>query len=276
MLPTIFIFDIDKTLIGNVKYILDEYHISRVLNDIELKKEYKFDFKKELNEGLLRPYVHDFMKHIQQKFSPCEIFVYTNSSYQWTNGPLVKNIERALQIKINKPYFTRENSINYEKSIPEIFTKIMSVLKKKKMYDSLLLDKNKDKILKERIVLIDDIPNNLTTMNNRQLICPPYNYMSFRDTYTNLLNLFGEKLLETDRVKDSFYDRNHIIPYFNKNGDITEKDEMYYNICKSYCIRECELYMEQYRNDDYFLKLKDMLDNLEDKTIKKINIKLHV
>lgn len=49
MLPNIFIFDIDKTLIGDIKYISDEYGISRVLNDIEKNEEYKFDFQEELH-----------------------------------------------------------------------------------------------------------------------------------------------------------------------------------------------------------------------------------
>lgn len=280
MLPYIFIFDIDGTIIGDISHISREYVINKRINDISRhseKSNYVIDFQKELKEGLLRPYFKEFIEYIKKKFNPCELFIYTRSSHAWTNGPLVSNIETALGTKFNKPYFTRENSIDNLKSLPEIFDSILKTLKSKKKYNNNTLYKYKDTILHERTIFIDDIPNNLTNMNNRQLVCPVYEFKPWRDIYANMLKHYGEDIISSKKVKqifDDYYDK--YIPYHNKNGSIEDRDELLFNLMKSMHIRICEIYKQEYKNDQYFKLLKDNLSDMTDKTISKINHSLNI
>lgn len=268
-LPNIFIFDIDETIIGNIQYIVNEWSINKVLNDQRRVNVYKCDFTKELNEGLLRPYFVDFVKYIKKNFSPCELFLYTTSSYGWTNGPLVKNIEKACGFRFNKPYFTRENRVGSLKSITEIFDDILSTIKSKKMYNNEYLEKNKDKILRENIVFIDDRRYNLTGMKNRHIVCPVYSYKPYRDIYNNMLSIYGEDIVYNETTKDKFDEYN--VPYKSPNGSVTDKDDVFFNLFSSMCIRECELYQQESKDDVFFKVLMDNLKHLDDRTIKKIN-----
>jgi len=100
-IPYIFVFDIDKTILGDVGYILSEHQFNK--NIIDMNKElinskkinYKYDFEKDLLKGLLRPYFIDFLKFCRKKFKKCEFYIYTMSSYEWTNNVLIKIIEKA-------------------------------------------------------------------------------------------------------------------------------------------------------------------------------------
>ena len=268
--PYIFILDIDNTIIGDIYYISKEYSINKEINDICRKDNYEINFEKELKEGFLRPYLKEFLDYIHKKFAPCEVYLYTNSSYGWTNGPLVKNIEKVLDYKFSKPYFTREDSINYKKSLTEIYDKILKSLKKNKKYDIKILENDREKIVQERMIFIDDIENNLTGFRSRQLNCPKYEIRPYRDIYKNMLETYGYEIVSKREVRRLFYEESYH-PYYDKNGDIFDQDELLYNIMKSMHMRICELYKEQSKNDDYFKVLIENLNDLSDKTIKKIN-----
>lgn len=271
-LPNIFIFDIDETIIGDISYVVNEWSINKTLNDQKRLNIYKSDFTKELKEGLLRPYFVDFLNYIKKHFAPCEIFLYTASSHGWTYGPLIKNIEKVCDCKFNKPYFTRENRIGNLKSITEIYDNILSTIKSKKVYNSNFIDKNRDIILKEHIILIDDRDNNLTSMKNRHILCPKYNYKPYREIYNNMIKIYGEDVLHSEIAKDIFDKYN--IPYKSPNGSVTDKDDVYFNMFCSICIRDCELYQQDSKDDTFFKLLIEMLKDLNDKTIKKINKKV--
>ena len=163
-IPYIFVFDIDKTILGDVNYILCEHQFNK--NIIDMNKEiinskkinYKYDFEKDLVKGLMRPYFIDFLKFCRKKFKKCEFYIYTMSSYEWTNNVLIKIIEKATKIKFNKPYYTRENSIPYKgKSLNYITEHI------KKKY-------NTTEDVSQNIVFIDDIVNNTTVYKNTQIV----------------------------------------------------------------------------------------------------------
>ena len=115
-IPYIFIFDIDNCIIGNINYPITEALLLDTIKGVCTQKKItnkcikKINFVKILKKGLLRPYFVNFIKFIKKKYKNIELFVYTNSSYNWTHGGLVDNIEKASNIKFNKPYFTRENS----------------------------------------------------------------------------------------------------------------------------------------------------------------------
>jgi hypothetical protein len=103
-LPYIFILDIDNTIIGNVDNCINESIILNYIfkyckmNNIIANCDKKLDIIDELNEGLLRPYFIDFIdfiNFIKSKYKNIEIYLYTNSSYDWINNSgFIDNIEK--------------------------------------------------------------------------------------------------------------------------------------------------------------------------------------
>ena len=149
-LPYIFILDIDNTIIGNITNCIGEWiilnHIHKYckMNNIIANCKKKLDIIDELNEGLLRPYFIDFINFIKQKYINVEIYLFTKSSYKWINdGGYIENIEKICKTKFNKPYFTRENSLDGEKLLGNIFDIIIKNLQRK--YPLLKIDENKKK-----------------------------------------------------------------------------------------------------------------------------------
>ena len=208
--------------------------------------------------GLLRPYFIEFLKFCRKKFKKCEFYVYTMSSYEWTNNVLIKTIEKATKIKFNKPYYTRENSIPYKgKSLNYITEHI------KKKYNT-----NED--VSQYIVFIDDIVNNTTVYKNRQIVCPVYDNIIYRDIYQNLINVYGEKLLKNNEMQVMF--KKYDIPYFDeKSDDILANNKDYFELHKMIKIKEAELYNKKYCNDIFFKILIQKITNLSNKNIKDIN-----
>ena len=152
--PFIIIFDIDQTIIGNVNMQSKENDLLEFIYNTCKKKginnecqNIDLDMQEELNNGLLRPYVRDFITLCDKKFKNVEVFFYTNSNYKWTNKILGKSIEKALNIKINRPFFTRENSMTHDlkKSLANVYPLIIKSLVKK--YPSMKYDQIKNIIL---------------------------------------------------------------------------------------------------------------------------------
>ena len=103
-LPYIFIFDIDNCLIGNIDSVLNEHIIlnymrkSCKINKITDKCLFNINFEEELEKGLLRPYANDFIQFAKQKYKPLELYLYTNSTYNWANDGLIPNSQKKLII----------------------------------------------------------------------------------------------------------------------------------------------------------------------------------
>lgn len=261
--PYIIVFDIDRAIVGPVKYIVAEKQINRNIIDLnhdKLKEYYKPDFVGDMKEGLLRPGFVDFINFCKKKYKPCEFYVYTLSSYEWTYNGLVESIEKAAGIKFCKPYFNRENGLIYRgKSIMHV---VDHVKQKYKI--------NKNVNLNNKILFIDDIENNTTTFKNRQIKCPKYNNMIFRDVYKNLIDFYGEDLVKTLEIETLF--NNYDIPYYSeKSNDIVNKDKKYYDMNVELFKRHDELHKEKFKDDNFFEILINKLTDLSDKTIKNIN-----
>ncbi len=130
--PFIIVLDIDQTIIGTVNQLCKEREVLEYIYNLCKKnrlkkciKQNNIDMQKELRDGLLRPYINEFLNFCNKKFKNVEIFFYTNSSYNYTNTFLATNIKKVLKFKVNKPYFTRENSMTIngivKKSLVNIF-----------------------------------------------------------------------------------------------------------------------------------------------------------
>ena len=272
-LPYIFIFDIDNTIIGNIHHQYIEYNLLENINTLLIKD---FDITDILNNCMLRPYFKDFIDFIYKKYKNVEIYVYTNSSFEWINYGLIDNIQKSINYKINKPYFTRDDSNYYKKKLlGNLYDIIINSLIAK--YPSLKSQKNKEFVFKNQIVFIDDIKNNLKDYPQKQILCPEYNYIDVYDMKTRLINKYniGEDVFDKEIVLSLF--ENDYLPLYNKNGSIYQQDKSYQELLRLRLLRKQEI---NNINDTFFKNLISILDEdktliLNDDTIKNINDKLN-
>tara|TARA_B110000003_G_scaffold143534_1_gene144737 strand:- start:3001 stop:3867 length:867 start_codon:yes stop_codon:yes gene_type:complete len=282
-IPYIFIFDVDHCIIGDITYPIHESYLLDLIQMICQKKNIKNICKKKLNfvnvlkKGLLRPYFVNFVKFIKKKYKNVEIYVYTNSSYAWTHGGLVENIEKAAKIKFNKPYFTRENSYHmeyYPKSLSNVFKIIISRLQNK--YKML---KNKKEILNvfnNNVVFIDNVKDNLKDYPKKQIVCPHY---EFNKPYDII-----KKIMKNNKIKSSVMNDEVIKEYIKttlrspfKFKDTTIKEYKIQKFRWAYYSKK-----ETNNKKDYFYKnlikiiKKNKINDFSLKNIELINNKINL
>jgi hypothetical protein len=271
-LPFIIIFDIDNAIIGKVSTVAKEHDVIKSIFNICKKKGINAkcssmdfqDFQDELKNGLLRPYVSDFITFCNSKFKNAEVFLYTNSSYAWTNGGLGKNIEKALKIKINRPFFTRENSLPAGKSLANTYPIMMKTLIRR--YPSLKDEIISEYVLQNRTILVDDKVDNIIQYRGRQLVCPKYNFWNQYDIYDRLITTYKiDPLVFNDKDILDLLHKNEIFVY-NANGNEYQKNKEYIAIAKTYHAIHNEIKQSQdnKKEDTYF---KDLIKELSKKTI---------
>lgn len=285
--PFILIFDIDNTIIGDVKYLnqellLLEYIYSTCKKNMINNCSFidNIDMQKELKSGLLRPNIKNFINFCNNKFKNVEIFFYTGSQYNWTNTSLGKNIEKALNIKINRPFFTRENMIKTTKGLEKSLANILPLIVKsiKNKYPVMEIEKELNFIIKYRTIFIDDIKNNTYTYENRQLVCPKYNYRP-------PINDISKKLIKKG-INPKIFNNKDVLNYMwlnniyihNPNGNIFQQNREFYNIQTKI---DKKYSMLSKINDKYYLDLiRELSKNniksniITDKDIININNKL--
>jgi hypothetical protein len=276
-LPFIIIFDIDHAIIGNISTVVEEWHLIKNIYNICKKKgintkcpspEMK-DFQDELKNGLLRPNVRDFITFCNAKFKNAEVFLYTNSSYGWTNGGLGINIEKALKIKINRPFFTRENSLTMGKSLANTYPIMMKSLAKR--YPSLKDADVSEYVLQNRLIFIDDIADNIIQYKGRQLVCPRYNFWNKYDVYDRLLTKYkiAPQVFDDKDILEYLHENDILV--YNANGNAYQRNKEYIAIAKTYHAIHDELERKQEKQekkkkdtDTYF---KDLIAELSNKKI---------
>lgn len=256
-LPYIFIFDIDNCIIGDVEYPVIESNLLEIIKmscdskNITKKCKKSINFVNELKKGLLRPYFVNFIKFLRKKYKKLELYVYTNSSYSWTHGGLVENIEKASGVKFNKPYFTRENSnFDLSKSLTNVYKIIVKNLVKK--YRSLNNKNMIKELFKNKVVFIDNIKDNLNDYPEKQITCPSYDFnypydilKKVKRKYNFKNEIFKEKnideFIETNIKSPKFYKKqtNKIANlekakwnYFKKKDKSLNKKDSFYKKLK--------------------------------------------
>jgi hypothetical protein len=277
--PYIFIFDIDNCIIGNVEYpiiesqILDLVKIACNKNKISNQCKKKINFVNTLKKGLLRPYFINFIKFIKKKYKHVELYVYTNSTYGWTYGGLVENIEKASKIKFNKPYFTRENSYqsqSFHKILSNVFKIIISKLQNK--YKILKNKKEALKIFNNNVVFIDDIKDNLFDYPKKQIVCPKYEFSKPYDIIKKIKNenkKVKNKTFEDEELKK--YIKTHLKSPF-KFKDTTKKEYKIQQLLWKYYMKSDE----NIKKDNFYKNLikiikKNKINTFDIKNIKLIN-----
>ena len=268
--PFIIILDIDHTIIGTVNQLCKEREVLEYIYNLCKKnglekciRQNNVDMQKELKDGLLRPYINEFINFCNNKFKNVEVFFYTNSSYNYTNTFLATNVKKALKVKVNKPFFTRENSMNIngvtKKSLVNIFPFIIKSLVKK--YPIMKNEKNIDYIINTRFVFIDDIKENTFEYVNRQIICPKYEYRYYNDIPEKLINKYKMKPEIFNNKQTLDYLHNMNIPIYNKHGNIHQKNKDFIELWK----KQQKKYSEVSKvKDEYF---KDLIKEFSKKSV---------
>ena len=205
MYPLVFILDLDGTLIGNVKYLALENALMEKFN-IEYEKKY---IRSDLKTRLLRPYFKVFFNNIQKRYPNSEFFIYTSSTEKWAKI-VINNIEKIMNIKFNRPIFSRKNCV-YDKN-SNIYTKDINLI------NNIVFNriKNKYNITKPSEVnyyVVDNSHSVYKNSNKNFLIeCPDYEYIK----HVNFLRKFPKKMLDT------YYPT--IFNYLTKNYGIPKID----------------------------------------------------
>ena len=202
-LPFIFIFNVDKTIIGDINSM---YYILKSMND----KYYNIE---EFKQKFIRPNFKDFIEFIKNKYKYVEFYIYANNDdYDW--NIIVDRIESYINIKFNKPYF-----INDEKLIGNIYDTIINDLISK--YPLLKLDKNKKNVFDNQLLYIDSVKDSIKDYPEKQLLCPEYNYYEYNNyigssyykklrddiIYQNIISLINYKYTEitNKNINDTFF-----------------------------------------------------------------------
>lgn len=268
--PFIIILDIDHTIIGTVNQLCKEREVLEYIYNLCKKnglekciRQNNVDMQKELKDGLLRPYINEFINFCNNKFKNVEVFFYTNSSYNYTNTFLATNVKKALKVKVNKPFFTRENSMNIngvtKKSLVNIFPFIIKTLVKK--YPIMKNEKNIDYIINTRFVFIDDIKENTFEYVNRQIICPKYEYRYYNDIPEKLISKYKMKPEIFNNKQTLDYLHNMNIPIYNKHGNIHQQNKDFIELWK----KQQRKYSEVSKvKDEYF---KDLIKEFSKKSV---------
>lgn len=267
-LPLIIIFDLDKTLIGNSNsftYKQSLFSAIDVSNKAsKLSKKYKFkalSYKQVLGNKLeiLRPFVIDFFKEIEERYKDVEFFVYSAGTKQYVEG-IIEWIEEKLSsshvaIKFNRPIYSRESTVSvdrsYNKSIKLYFHEdIVPCLNKK--YPDLNDSKTTDFVLKNRVLFIDDRDDVLWDKDINFIQCPEYNFSDFEDI------TFGiDKEILQEKVITTFLDRNNY-PYFKEPSDVIEYERnMQYHIWMAENYQKYVATNKIAINDDFFKKFME-------------------
>lgn len=270
-LPFIIIFDIDLTIIGNIDIVMKELVFLEYLYNVCKKKGINtkcpsmdlIDIQDVLKDGLLRPNVSDFIKFCITKFKNIEVFFYTNSGYSWTNDFLGKKLEQALKIKINRPFFTRENSMNLtmKKSLANIYPTIIGSLAKR--YPSLNDGDIAEYVMNNRMIFIDDIKDNIFAYTNRQVVCPAYNYTPYYEIYEKCITKYKiDPQIFNDKEILKYMSDNSILIY-NNNGNAWQQSKEYIAISNMYYTKHAEI--SKIKNADTYYK--DLIAELSKKSI---------
>ena len=272
-LPFIIVLDIDNTIIGNVNQLSKEREVLEFIYNLCKKNKHNkcvsvniIDMQKELKDGLLRPYINEFLQFCDEKFKNVEVFLYTNSTYNYTNTFLATNVDKALKFKVNKPYFTRENSMiingSTKKSLVNIFPFIVKGLSKR--YPAIKSEKMFDYIINNRFIFIDDIHSNTFEYENRQLVCPKYEYRYYHDIPEVLIKNYNvnPELFNNRLVLE--YLNSTSIPIYNKHGNIHQRNKEFVELSKEQQRKYSEVSKV---NDEYF---KDLIKELSKKSISNI------
>lgn len=217
--PYVFIMDLDGTIIGDCTYQSILYNIENILkgNQISAKADQQLLESYRSDSKLVRPYFKYFINTIKTHFPNSLFYIYTASEKSWAEKE-IKLIEKANDLKISRPLFTRDDCItdsfgNYRKSVKKILPRIIRANKK-------------CKIENEKILVIDN-NNVFIDFHNNFLLCPTYNHILYCSVWEKIKKEYL-KVTDISNLMTNLITTNKIfkIPHYiikPSNGKLLEQ-----------------------------------------------------
>lgn len=257
-LPYIVILDWDGTVAGRVDYqsyrhSLEQYYKQ---NGVKLKSDNKTVPKAFTRESyLIRRGLVKFIEELKAHFNGnIYFFIYTASERVWANRE-IQWVEKAYNIKFQRPIFTRDDCINvmgsgYKKTIAKIYPRVLRSIGKTRLTKS-----QKAYILEKHFMIID---NNAvyTDMQQHLLLCPHYDFMVFE----NIIEDIPDAHLQHPSVSgyiDMLVTQGIVCPVF-KSNDVNKMMAEKYKWFATKC-RQISAENKKYVNDTFFKKLKKLI-----------------
>lgn len=149
VLPVVFIFDLDQTMVGDAD---SSIFIKRICDVIRLQKGVKCPVSANLISSIVRPGLRELLSYLYN-IDGVEIMVYSHGADTYVNWA-VPIIERIAGIKFARPILSRRhtvpNQVNHIKSIEYAVHHLIP------RYPALRTTVNMNYVLRKRTVLIDD------------------------------------------------------------------------------------------------------------------------
>lgn len=260
--PLVVFLDLDGTLVGDITPLIAQWDITKRFNPKNLKHA-QASITTCLKYGFLRPHLLSFIDSLRNKEVPVEYFIYTASEKKWALY-LVSCIEKAMDLKFNRPVLTRSDCIIRNKECYKSLTLAVSKIQKS------MFSKYHQMVYINDCVLIDNNRVLLPEESLRWIKCPTY---AFRSEYDVLRHVSEEQMIKYYREISQQLMVHHLYPY-NKAPKTYEEFKFTY-------FKELLLTI---KTDRYMLKIKDKyfqnltnylisnpLTNLGASTIRSIN-----
>lgn len=224
--PQIFILDLDGTIIGDCKYQSILYSIEKYFKKNGIKTKSTDFLNKSYSEKskLIRPDLKYFMNTMREYYNNnVKFYIYTASTKEWANKE-INLIEKNLNIKFDRPIFTRDDCImNPDQTSKKSIKLILNKLYKKKIPSD----------INDKIIIIDDNPVYID-FTDKLILCPSYTYQIFFNYWDILPNQIFKNIFLVDYIKYLIIN-NQLCPY-NYNNNINMKQKMLsykwiYKIC---------------------------------------------
>ena len=253
----VFIIDLDGTIIGDCIYQAEIYRISLILNKLKIKiriNEILEECYKEKTR-LIRPYFRYFIEKMRENYPSSYFYIYTASEKKWAEKEIMI-IEKVLNMKFNRPIFTRNDCQIIAKDDKVNIKKSIEVIKKK------------IKVKNAEILIIDD--NDVYIDNNERLIkCVVYNHKYFCNYWEYIpLDKIGNKIVL--KYLEQLIKNNRLNPIIEKK---TMKEQLnYYDWLYQKC-NEVNRLNKNYRNDNFWLRLTNIIIENRIKTFNSSTVK---
>ena len=263
--PFVIVFDIDGTLIGDIRPQLVLYELHNALKqkgdnkaaNLFLKPSI---FREKLERGILRPHIVYFIKKIKQFYNNnVEFYIYTASEKAWAQF-LTPHLEKCLDIKFKRPLLTRDNCVDLYKKVSTVYD---CITKKNNLVD-----------IENKVLIID---NNATVYGNNQkhvLICNTYDACKLE----NLLCYIDESMYEKHKETIVNVISNYI-PELKTSADFYQFQKRYY-VYYLKNLQDAQKRNALHSKDKFFLNLTNTIlykniKSYNDKTIRYLNKKLN-
>ena len=266
-LPTIFIFDLDQTIIGESGTLLAFDDLIKFIKYACKSKELPekictkqlLTLTKMVSPSMIRPGLAELLTGIKKNFPTAELFIYSAGTHEYVQK-FVSIVEQQIGngVLFNRPLFSRTECFMDEynqrsKSISSQLPVIVNTLKTR--YKGLRKpDIDPIKLLKDRMIFIDD-SDVVWDMSNRQIKCPEFKYHQVCHLDQEVLRLFyNEPVLQKFILNNKWL----YIYADNENDKSTNFDEfmMRYHL---YMASVYQMILADNKNalsDDFFYRLE--------------------